>query len=217
MYFDLDALGYGESYRLLVNTVVPRPIALVTTVDEDGVTNAAPFSFFNIMGHDPPILVLGIERRAPGEYKDTLANLRHGGEFIVNLVSEQIAGPMNICAVSFPREVDELARAGLSSQPGERVRVPRILEAPASLECTVRQLIALGEDRSLVIGNIHAMHLRDEFWDAERRYVRTAEMKLIARMHGRGWYARTSDLFHMARKTVDEFDQARPPGARRDD
>ena len=87
MYFDLDALGYGESYRLLVNTVVPRPIALVTTVDEDGVTNAAPFSFFNIMGHDPPILVLGIERRAPGEYKDTLVNLRHSGEFIVNLVS----------------------------------------------------------------------------------------------------------------------------------
>src|SRR5690625_1460420 len=216
MYFDLDALGYGESYRLLVNTVVPRPIALVTTVDEDGVTNAAPFSFFNIMGHDPPILVLGIERRAPGEYKDTLANLRHSGEFIVNLVSEQIAGPMNICAVNFPREVDELARAGLSSQPGERVRVPRILEAPASLECTVRQLIALGEDRSLVIGNIHAMHLRDEFWDAERRYVRTAEMKLIARMHGRGWYTRTSHLFHMARKSSGEFGAARTRRARRD-
>src|SRR5690625_2160307 len=206
MYFDLDALGYGESYRLLVNTVVPRPIALVTTVDEDGVTNAAPFSFFNIMGHDPPILVLGIERRAPGEYKDTLRNLRASGEFIVNLVSEAIAEPMNICAADFPADVDELAKAGLTAESGKRVAVPRIVESPVSLECTTMQLLEIGEDRSLVIGNIHALHLRDEFWDAERRYVRTEQLGLIGRMHGRGWYARTSDLFHMARKTAAEID-----------
>lgn len=206
MYFDLDALGYQASYRLLVNTVVPRPIALVTTVDEAGVPNAAPFSFFNIMGHDPPVLVLGIERKAPGQYKDTLRNLRASGEFTVNLVNEAIAEQMNICAADFPGEVDELAKAGLTALPGARISTPRIAESPVSLECTTMQLLEIGEDRSLVIGNIHAMHLADEYWDAERDYVRTEDMRLIARMHGRGWYARTSDLFHMARKTAEEVD-----------
>lgn len=204
MYFDLEELGYGESYRLLVNTVVPRPIALVTTLDAAGIPNAAPFSFFNLMGHDPPILVLGIERKAPGQYKDTLKNLRDGGEFIVNLVNEAIAEPMNVCAIDYPSGVNELTNAGLSSEPGVKVAVPRIIESPVSLECSTRQILELGEDRSLVIGDIRAMHLTDEYYDEEKRYVLTEKMGLIGRMHGRGWYVRTTDIFHMARKGLED-------------
>lgn len=202
MYFDLHALGHHEGYRLLVNLVVPRPIALVTTVDEAGVVNAAPFSFFNIMGEDPPVLVLGIGSRAQGDYKDTVANIRASGEFVVNLVNEAIAEPMNVCATDYPPEVDELAEAGLTPAPCEQVAVPRITEAPASLECTVRELIQIGENRSLVIGDIRAMHLADEFYDAGRRYVLTEQMGLIGRMHGRGWYVKTGDTFYMERKTL---------------
>ncbi len=200
MYFDLDELGYQESYRLLVNTVVPRPIALVTTVDAAGVANAAPFSFFNLMGHDPPILVLGIERKAPGEYKDTLRNLSASGEFVVNLVNEAMAERMNVTASNYPSEVDELQEAGLSSEPGRRISVPRILASPVNLECTTRQVIHLGEDRSLVIGDIRALHIADEYYDPGRRYVLTEKMQLIGRMHGRGWYVRTGDTFYMERK-----------------
>lgn len=199
MYFDLEELGYRESYRLLVNVVLPRPIALVTSVDEAGVINAAPFSFFNIMGHDPPVLVLGIERRAPGVPKDTLRNIKTSGEFVVNLVSEDIAGQMNITASSYASDVDELKEAGLTGGQSNKVAVPRIAESPVSLECTVRQIIELGEERSLVIGDVRALHLADEFYDAERNYVLSEKLGLIGRMHGRGWYVRTSDLFHMAR------------------
>src|SRR5690554_4729181 len=200
MFFDLDELGYQESYRLLVNTVVPRPIALVTTVDATGTPNAAPFSFFNLMGHDPPILVLGIERKAPGEYKDTLRNLRDSGEFVVNLVNEAMAERMNVTAVNFDSSVDELLEAGLASEPARRITVPRIVDSPVSLECTTRQIISLGQDRSIVIGDIRAMHIADEYYDSDRRHVLTEKMGLIGRMHGRGWYVRTSDLFHMERK-----------------
>lgn len=202
MYFDLDALGHHESYRLLVNTIVPRPIALVTTVDAAGTTNAAPFSFFNLMGSDPPILVLGIERRGSGANKDTVENIRARREFVVNMVSEAIAEPMNICGTDYPPGVDELREAGLTAVPGMKIDVPHVAEAPASFECTVREILDIGDNRSLIIGNIIAMHLVDEFYDAEQRYVLTEKMGLIGRMHGRGWYVRTSDTFHMERKTL---------------
>lgn len=202
MYFDLEALGHQESYRLLVNSIVPRPIALVTTVDAAGTTNAAPFSFFNLMGSDPPILVLGIERRASGALKDTVANIRASGEFAVNLVSEAIAEPMNICATDYPSGVDELHEAGLTPAAGQLIDVPHIAESPASFECTVREILDIGDNRSLIIGNILAMHLADEYYDAERRYVLTEKMGLIGRMHGRGWYVRTGDTFHMERRSL---------------
>lgn len=202
MYFDLEALGQQESYRLLVNTVLPRPIALVTTVDAAGTINAAPFSFFNLMGSDPPILVLGIERRASGELKDTVANIRHRGEFAVNMVNEAIAEPMNVCGTDYPPGVDELHEAGLTPAAGQLIGVPHIAEAPASFECTVREILDIGDSRSLIIGNILAMHLADEYYDAERRYILTEKMGLIGRMHGRGWYVRTGDTFYMERKSL---------------
>ncbi len=204
MLFDLEAMTYQESYRLLVNTVVPRPIALVTTLDSGGTPNAAPFSFFNLMGHDPPILVLGIERRAPGNHKHTVQNMQQRGEFVVNLVNEAIAQPMNVCGVDFPDGVDEVAEAGLTPVASSKVSVPRILEAPVSLECGVRQVIVLGDERHLVIGDIRALHIADEYYDPNTRHVLVERMGLIGRMHGRGWYVRTTDLFYMKRETLED-------------
>lgn len=203
MFFDLEELSYAESYRLLVNTVVPRPIALVTTVGADGKANAAPFSFFNLMGHDPPILILGIERRGRDSYKDTLCNLKERGEFAVSLVNEALAEAMNVCGVDFPPHVDELAEAGLETAPAVKVAVPLIAVAPVTLECTVKQVIELGEQRNLVIGNILGMHLQDSSWDPETRHVLTDRLGLIGRMHGRGWYVRTTDLFYLERKMLN--------------
>ena len=156
------------------------------------------------MGHDPPILVLGIERRGPGVPKDTLRNLQASGEFVVNLVNEAIARQMNVTARSYAAGVNELDRAGLTAAKCQKVAVPRVAESPVSLECTVRQVIELGEERSLVIGDVRALHLGDRYYDAERRHVLTEQLGLIGRMHGTGWYARTGDLFLMER--VDEPD-----------
>lgn len=197
--FDFEALSYAECYRLLVNTVVPRPIAFVTSMDASGTLNAAPFSFFNVMGHDPPVVVLGIERHGDRGLKDTAANILATKEFVVNLVSESMAEAMSACSQDVSSHVDELSLVDLSTAESTKLRVPRIAEAPASLECRQRMSITIGEGRTLVVGDVVAMHLQARFYDEATRHVLTPEMGLIARMHGSGWYARTTDLFYTAR------------------
>lgn len=197
MTFDFERLDPREGYRLLVSTVVPRPIALVTTLSKQGGVNAAPFSFFNVVGSDPPVVVLGIESGEGGFVKDTARNIRESREFVVNLVTEKIADRMSICAVDFAAGVDELEESGLTAAPASSVKVPRILESPVSLECREMMTIALGPGNSLVVGNVVAMQIDDDFYQREARRVRTAEMALVGRMHGSDWYTRTSDLFRM--------------------
>lgn len=199
MHFDFEELSKRAVYRLLVDTVVPRPIAFVTSLDPAGRRNAAPFSFFNVMGHDPPIVVLGLEQRRDGRLKDTAANIRASHAFVVNLVSEELAEGMNLCSADLEPEVDELALAGLEVAPSEKVGVPRLAAAPASLECEEMMSIGLGEGRTLVVGRVLGLHLDDRVYDAAEGRVRTTAMRLVARMHGSGWYARTTDLFFLAR------------------
>src|SRR5690349_17156677 len=126
MIFDMDQVSARDRYKLLTGVVVPRPIALVTTLDSAGGINAAPFSFFNAMGADPPLVVLGVGNRSREEPKDTAKNIRAGRDFVVNLVSEEIAERMNITAVDFPHGTDELAAAGLTAAPSHRVKPPRV-------------------------------------------------------------------------------------------
>ncbi|MFO7545456.1 MAG: flavin reductase family protein [Trueperaceae bacterium] len=209
MFFDLRRLTYREAYRYLVSTVVPRPIALVTTVDREGTRNAAPFSFFNVMGHDPPVLVLGIESSNSGGLKDTASNIRSTGEFVVNLVSEGMANAMNLCSQSLSPEVDEIALSGLTSVESTTVRPPRIAESPVSFECREHTTVTIGDGRSIVIGSAIAMHLDDRYYDPERDRVRTLDMKLIARMHGADWYLRTSDVFQLPRPEAGGTEFAR--------
>ena len=201
MHFDLAQIPTTDAYKLLVSTVVPRPIALATTVDGAGRVNAAPFSFFNAVSSVPPVVVLGI---SPGDtngdgYKDTERNIRDSGEFVVNLVDEALAERMNICAVDFPAGIGELDKAELTPLPSVGVRAPRIAQSPVSFECRGITGLSLGPRSTLEVGRVIHIHIRDDLVDPAKTYVHTEKMRLIGRMHGRGWYARTTDLFLMDR------------------
>ena len=204
MTFDFSQLTARDRYKLLVSTVVPRPIALVTSLTPDGVVNAAPFSFFNVMGSDPAIVVLAPGNREPGVPKDTALNIRSHGEFVVNLVNEALAERMNICAVDFPPHESEIVAAGLDLQPGALVQVPYLSASPVVLECREYSTTEIGRNR-VIIGEVLAMHIQDEYVDLERLYVDTNALHLIGRMGGSGGYSTTRDTFEIARMSYDEW------------
>ena len=208
MHFDLAEIPDTDAYKLLVSTVVPRPIALATTVDLEGRVNAAPFSFFNAVSSVPPVVVLGIgPDTASGDgYKDTERNIRDSGEFVVNLVDEALAEQMNGCAIDFPAGTGELNKAELTPLPSIGVRPPRIAQSPVSFECRRITGVSLGPRSTLEIGRVLHVHIRDDLIDPEKMYIRTEKMRLIGRMHGRGWYARTSDLFLMDRLDLESWE-----------
>lgn len=208
MQFDFTSLPAAERYRMLVSTVLPRPIAWTTTMDAEGRVNAAPFSFFNCLSADPPLLALGIQP-APGDRgaKDTLRNIVQRGEYVIHMVSEELAPQMNISAIDFPAGTDELQQAGLTTAPSLHVAVPRIAEAPVAFECRLFQKVDTGNgDGAVLLGEVLAMHLDDRFYDAGKRHVLAEQMHLIARMHGRGFYARTDDLFDMPRIALADWE-----------
>ena len=200
MLFDFAAIPPREQYKLLVSTITPRPIAWVVSQNASGRLNAAPFSFFNAFSGEPPIIGIGIGSHEPGRPKDTRCNIRDTREFTVNLVSEEAAQKMNITAIEFEPEVCELDEAQLETIPSTHVKPPRIAVSPVSMECTLHQIVDLGGISSLVLGRVLAMHVRDDFvLDPAKHYIDTPNLHLIGRMHGTGWYARTSDLFEMPR------------------
>jgi flavin reductase (DIM6/NTAB) family NADH-FMN oxidoreductase RutF len=200
MLFDFGKIPPREGYKLLVSTVTPRPIAWITSLNSAGQLNAAPFSFFNVFAGDPPVVGIGIGSHKPGRAKDTRRNIRETKEFVVNLVSEDTAEAMNITAIEFEPEVNEIPEAELETVPSVHVKPPRIAASPVSMECALLQIVELGEDNGLVLGRVLAMHVRDDLvLDPAKHYIDTPSLKLIGRMHGTGWYARTSDLFQMDR------------------
>ncbi len=200
MLFDFGKIPPREGYKLLVSTVTPRPIAWITSLNAAGQLNAAPFSFFNAFSGDPPVVGIGIGSHEPGRAKDTRRNIRETKEFVVNLVSEEMAEGMNITAIEIEPSVNEIAEAELETIPSVRVKPPRVAASPVSMECALVQIVELGPDNALVLGRVLAMHVRDDLViDPAKHYVDTPALKLIGRMHGAGWYARTSDLFKMDR------------------
>ncbi len=204
MEFDLQQLRARDGYKLLTGLIVPRPIALVTTQDADENINAAPFSFFNILGSDPPVVGLGVGERRPGECKDTANNIARTGEFVVNIVDEALAERMNVTAIDFPPGSDELAAAGLSSMPSSRIAPPRIAESPASLECRAVSTQDVGRNR-IILAEVLYLHIRDDLLDKAAGYVHTDRLRAIGRLHGGGWYARTTDLFEMPRLNYEQW------------
>ena len=188
----------GRAYPILASLVTPRPIALVTTMSADGRVNAAPFSFFNLLGANPPIVAFAPSDRDNGVPKDTALNVRATHEFVVNLVDEAIAEKMNLCAATLPYGENELSHAGLTATPSSVVKPPRIAEAPASLECIEWGTLQIGGNR-VVIGLIKRVHLRDEFFDVEKKRVRTEKLLTIGRMASPHWYCKTTDRFEMIR------------------
>jgi flavin reductase (DIM6/NTAB) family NADH-FMN oxidoreductase RutF len=198
MELDLEGKHADRAYPILASLVTPRPIALVTTLSPDGRLNAAPFSFFNVLGAEPPIVAFAPGDREDGTPKDTALNIRLTHEFVINLVDEAIAGPMNLCAASLPYGENELLRAGLTTAPSTSVKPPRIAEAPASLECAEWGTLQIGGNR-VVVGLVKRVHVRDELFDAEKLRVRADQLFLIGRMAAPHWYCRTRDRFEMIR------------------
>jgi flavin reductase (DIM6/NTAB) family NADH-FMN oxidoreductase RutF len=182
MEFDFRELPETDRYRLLCSFVAPRPIALVTTVSASGLTNAAPMSFFNVFAHEPPIVILGLNTRPDGSPKDTTLNIRETGEFVVNLCDLPMAQQMVDCGIAFPRGVDEAEKAGLSLAPSLQVRPGRIGESPCSMECRLNQTVEFPR-RSIVLGQVVQMHVRDDCLDAQGRYVRPDIYQPLARLH----------------------------------
>lgn len=213
MDFASADLSPDRIYKLLVSTVMPRPIALVSTLNADGIANAAPFSFFNVFSNAPPLLVIGIEgnKREDGRpYKDTARNIAERGEFVVNMVSHAIVEPMVICAIDFPDGVNEIAEAGLTTAPSKQIAVPRIAESPVSFECRTFSITDLPYNRKLVTGEILHLHIRDGLID-DKLHVDAAGLDLVGRMHGAAWYTTTRDRFEAPRMTVAEWQAKQKP------
>ena len=224
MEFDFAAVSAHQRYNLLIGLIAPRPIALVTSMDVAGCVNAAPFSAYNYVGTDPALVVLGIGNRPNSKdretglptAKDSAQNIRLRGEFVVNVVSESIAQAMNICATDFPHGVSELEQAGLTAATSVRVKVPRIAEAPASMECREVTTFEIGRSR-VIVGEVLYAHVRDEFIDPAGPYIRADALHAVGRMNGLGSYVRTRDaFFQIPRIPYEEWRQRQggPPTGR---
>ena len=206
MFSDFAALSPLNTYKLLAATVVPRPIAWVVTLSAAGEVNAAPYSFFNVLSGDPPVIAIGIGARSATRLKDTGENIRATGQFVVNMVTHDHAAAMNVTAIEFPHGVDELREAGLSTLASERVAPPRIAGSPVAMECEFMQSVDLGPERAIVLGRVLAMHIADDaVMDASRCYIDTSKLDLIGRMGGASGYASTRDPFEVPRIRVDDW------------
>ena len=200
--FDLGAMPKADGYKLLASVILPRPIAWVVSKDAAGGVNAAPFSFFNILSADPPLVAIGFSAAPDREGKDTLGNLRGHGDFVINLVPEELAEAMNVTATNAPRGMDETQLAGLEMVACSVVDVPRIAASPVALECRLWQVIETGGSSTIVLAKILYAHVRETvFEDVSRLHVDPAQMRLIGRMHGGGGYTKTREVFNIERKS----------------
>ena len=196
MRFNLEESPASVAYKLLVGLVAPRPIALITSMDQDGRLNAAPFSAYNYLCTEPPIIGVGVTNR-PGDLyvpKDTARNIRRTGEFVVNIVTEDIAQQMNICATDFPAEISEVELAGFTTVPSEVVKPPRLAEAHAALECREYTTMEIGRSR-IILGRVMSVYVEDRFVDPAGPYIKAEDLHAIGRMNGTGNYVRTRDAF----------------------
>jgi flavin reductase (DIM6/NTAB) family NADH-FMN oxidoreductase RutF len=198
MQFDLDQVETAIAYKLLAATVMPRPIAWIVTQGANGL-NAAPYSFFNVMGSAPPTLAIGLLADPDRGFKDTTKNILDTGEFVVNLVPERLVERMNTTAVNAPRGVDELALAGLSTTPSTHIAPPRITDSPVAFECRSLSNVVTGPQQTVVIGRVLAVHIEDDYiLDPENAYIDTPKLDLVARSYGSD-YVRSKDTFSLER------------------
>ncbi len=205
-HFDLATLSARDCYKLLIGTVIPRPIAFVTTVDAKGRANAAPFSFFNCLSADPAIVAIGVENNDDMSFKDTAWNVRVTEEFTVNIVDDALLQAMNVCAIPFPPGTDEIKLAGLTPVAGTHVRCPRLAEAPAALECRRYLTLEVGRSREIVLGKVLGVFVREDAVDPQTKYVDQRKMDAIGRLGGDG-YARTRDQFDLRTLRLAEWQE----------
>ena len=200
----LRDLNRHDRYKLLCAVVVPRPIALVTTLDANGAVNAAPFSFFNVFSEDPPLIVLGLQHKPDRTPKDTTRNIRRDGEFVVHMVDEALASTMNDCSVDFPSGESEVSALGLPTLPSVDVKVPRLAAAPFALECRRNVALVFGPGRELLVGEVLRIHAREGLLDTENMYVDLGAYKPIGRLFG-NLYSYQREPFTMNRETHSQW------------
>ena len=198
MKIELEKLSPRDRYKLLAGFIVPRPIAFVSTCDPNGNNNLAPFSSFNYLGEDPPVIVLGLQIRNDGALKDTTRNIRENGEFVINFVDEPLVEQQNICAIDFPPEIDEAEIAGITLEPSIAVQPKRIKQSPVAMECRRLVALELGPKRVICIGEVIWIHARDGLIDPETFYVNEELYRPIGRIYG-SLYVRLNDVFELPR------------------
>ena len=182
MEINPNKISQKERYKLLSASILPRPIAFVSTISETGVPNLAPFSFFSGITSDPPAICFAPNLNPDGSKKDTLINIEETKQFIVHIVSEDIMTAMNKSAANFPADVNEFSEVGLTEAPAKKVIVPRIKEAKICMECRLLQIIEVGSGGFLVIGEVVHFYIADEFW--KDGYIDADRLKIIGRWAG---------------------------------
>jgi len=199
MKIDPANLDHVESHHLLADAIVPRPIAWVSTVGEDGIFNLAPFSAYAWVSSKPAVVGFGVDWRRDGQKKDTLRNIESTKEFVINVVDETLAEPMNVTAGPYPSGVDEFKEAGLTPVKADLIKAPMVAESPVNLECRLTQILEFGEasrKARFIIGEVLRVHVRDELYVEGE--IQMAKLKAIARLGGE-LYCRTRDIFEMKR------------------
>lgn len=201
MQIDPALHATAENYRILTNVVVPRPIAWITSLSQTGVINLAPFSFFNAVGSDPLYVVVSIGLRDHGTLKDTARNIEASGEFVVNLVTEELVRAMNISAADFPPDQSELVAADLHGAPSNKIAAPRLAEAQVSLECRLFKSQALGAN-TLYIGEVVMFHVADHLMGPRLHVNNFAP---LGRLGSPSVYCRTTDRFELPRISYSDW------------
>ena len=201
MQIDPSLHSNADNYRVLTNLVVPRPIAWVTSLSQTGVINLAPFSFFNAVGGDPLYVVISIGCRDDGAPKDTAKNIQTSGDFVVNLVTEDLLGAMNISAADFPSTESELIAANLHVAPSVHAKAPRLAQAQASLECKLYHSQSLGTNM-VFIGEVVMFHAADHLLGPRLQIKNFAP---IGRLGSPATYCRTTDRFEVPRVTYAQW------------
>ncbi len=192
-------LAQPDRYKLMIGTIVPRPIAWVSTMDESGTLNLAPFSYFTVGSTEPMTLLFCPQVTAEGSEKDTLRNIEQLPEFVINLTDEATAEQMNLTATALPRGHSEFEWAGVTPAASETIRVPRVAEAPVAFECRLQRLVSISDNPwggTVVFGEVQRIHIRDDIY--VNGYVLLDQLKPIGRLAGSG-YAYLHDTFSMAR------------------
>jgi len=189
-------------YKMLAALVIPRPIAFISTRSENGVANCAPFSFFNVVSSDPPLLVINIGTREDGGAKHSLKNILRTGEFVVNLVDEATANGMHLASSELPEDESEFDKAGFTPVESKVVKHPRIAESPAAFECTLWKHIELPHARAIIFGEVVHLHARDGIIDTKTWRIVDDMYQPIGRTYANG-YCTTRQRFKLPGKLPD--------------
>lgn len=202
MYFDPQVISQKERYKLTTGSVLPRPIAWVSSMDLDGNLNLAPYSFFTCVSTDPLILLFAPQSPEAGAQKDSYYNVLEVGEFVINIVDEETAVAMSKSAVGLPRGESEFAYAGVTPAPSEKVGVPRVAEAPVAFECSLQQVVTFNSAKkgggAAVFGLVENIYVRDDVYHPEKGYIMLDKLRPIGRLSGNG-YVHVNDVFELER------------------